>query len=264
MIDVLLDAGANINARSRVVGGRLRRARRRGPGTRAVPARAWRDPRCALGRPARHARGARDGSSSERPGARARPRRGRADAAALCLDCRDGAAAPRPRRRHRRARCRSRVDAGAIHGSRSSGGRALSRRSRLPHGHSDGGGARRSRARAASTWTPIRRASACECRSVFFPKQDPRSGGTIYTWTLGADKTAHAVARERRHAEVLAELVRRSPATLQLAVAAQGRRRAARAATAGDGPDLVSQASRTTNAYCWRMRRGTTTCEPWP
>ena len=56
--------------------------------------------------------------------------------------------------------------------------------------------------------------------TAFFPKQDPRSGGTIYTWTLGADKTAHAVARERGHAEVLAELVRRSPATLQLAVAA--------------------------------------------
>ena len=52
-----------------------------------------------------------------------------------------------------------------------------------------------------------------------FPKQDPKSGGTIYTWTLGSDKTAHAVAREFGHLEVLGELLARSPAALQLAVA---------------------------------------------
>jgi ankyrin repeat protein len=63
---------------------------------------------------------------------------------------------------------------------------------------------------------------------AFFPKKNPRSGGTIYTWTLGADKTAHAVAREFGHVEVLAELVARSPATLQLAVAG----------AAGDGPAI--------------------------
>ena len=54
---------------------------------------------------------------------------------------------------------------------------------------------------------------------AFFPKKNPRSGGTIYTWTLGADKTAHAVAREFGHLDVLAELMARSPATLQLAAA---------------------------------------------
>jgi ankyrin repeat protein len=54
---------------------------------------------------------------------------------------------------------------------------------------------------------------------AFFPKKDRRSGGTIYTWTLGADKTAHAVAREFGHLEVLTELMSRSPATLRLAVA---------------------------------------------
>jgi ankyrin repeat protein len=63
---------------------------------------------------------------------------------------------------------------------------------------------------------------------AFFPKRNPRSGGTIYTWTLGADKTAHAVAREFGHVEVLAELMARSPATLQLAVAG----------AAGDGPAI--------------------------
>jgi ankyrin repeat protein len=54
---------------------------------------------------------------------------------------------------------------------------------------------------------------------AFFPKQDPRSGGTIYTWTLGADKTAHAVAREFGHLDILAELMQRSPAPLRLAIA---------------------------------------------
>jgi hypothetical protein len=54
---------------------------------------------------------------------------------------------------------------------------------------------------------------------AFFPKKNPRSGGTIYTWTLGADKTAHAVAREFGHLDVLAELMARSPATLRLAAA---------------------------------------------
>lgn len=54
---------------------------------------------------------------------------------------------------------------------------------------------------------------------AFFPKTNPRCGGTIYTWTLGGDKTAHAVAREFGHPEVLAELMARSPATLQLSVA---------------------------------------------
>jgi ankyrin repeat protein len=63
---------------------------------------------------------------------------------------------------------------------------------------------------------------------AFFPKKNPRSGDTIYTWTLGADKTAHAVAREFGHVEVLAELMARSPATLQLAVAG----------AAGDGPAI--------------------------
>jgi ankyrin repeat protein len=54
---------------------------------------------------------------------------------------------------------------------------------------------------------------------AYFPKRDRRSGGTIYTWTLGADKTPHAVAREFGHSDVLAELMAHSPATLQLAVA---------------------------------------------
>jgi ankyrin repeat protein len=54
----------------------------------------------------------------------------------------------------------------------------------------------------------------------WFPKRDPRSGGIIYIWTLGADKSPHAVAREFDRTQVLDLLMQRSPATLQLAEAA--------------------------------------------
>ena len=78
---------------------------------------------------------------------------------------------------------------------------------------------------------------------AFFPKKNPRSGGTIYTWTLGADKTAHAVARDFGHLDVLAELMARSPATLQLAVAgAAGDESAVRDLLASD-PRLLSSLS---------------------
>jgi len=47
----------------------------------------------------------------------------------------------------------------------------------------------------------------------FFPKKDPRSGGSIYTWTLGMFKTAHHLAREFRHKDVLQLLMERSEST---------------------------------------------------
>src|SRR5262249_739605 len=53
----------------------------------------------------------------------------------------------------------------------------------------------------------------------FFPKRDPRSGGCIYIWTLGANKTAHTVARDFGHDTVLALLMERTPPALKLAVA---------------------------------------------
>lgn len=53
----------------------------------------------------------------------------------------------------------------------------------------------------------------------YFPKRDRRAGGTIYIWTLGANKTAHQVAREFGHEEVYRLLMERSPAELQLAMA---------------------------------------------
>lgn len=54
-----------------------------------------------------------------------------------------------------------------------------------------------------------------------FPMRDPLAGGTIYIWTLGIDKTPHGVAREFGHADVFQYLMSRSPESLQLAAACQ-------------------------------------------
>ena len=78
---------------------------------------------------------------------------------------------------------------------------------------------------------------------AFFPKQNPRSGGTIYPWTLGADKTAHAVAREFGHREVLAELVARSPPELRIVVAAAAGDEAAVRQFGREPPGLFSSLS---------------------
>jgi ankyrin repeat protein len=50
----------------------------------------------------------------------------------------------------------------------------------------------------------------------FFPKKNPRSGGTIYIWTLGQYRTAHGIAREFGHEQILQLLMERSPDELQL------------------------------------------------
>lgn len=54
-----------------------------------------------------------------------------------------------------------------------------------------------------------------------FPMMDPRAGGTIYTWTLGWAKTPHTVAREFGHEEIVGLLMARSPADLQLTQACE-------------------------------------------
>jgi hypothetical protein len=52
----------------------------------------------------------------------------------------------------------------------------------------------------------------------YFPKRDSRAGGTIYIWTLGGNKTAHAIAREFGHEDVFALLISRTRAAFALAV----------------------------------------------
>jgi len=55
----------------------------------------------------------------------------------------------------------------------------------------------------------------------WFPKQDPRAGGTIYIWKLGANRTAHSVARDFGHEEVFQLLMERTPEDLKLALACE-------------------------------------------
>jgi ankyrin repeat protein len=56
---------------------------------------------------------------------------------------------------------------------------------------------------------------------AWFPRQDERAGGTIYFWTLGAHKTAHLVAREFGHEDAVRALLERSPEGLKLAMACE-------------------------------------------
>ena len=65
---------------------------------------------------------------------------------------------------------------------------------------------------------------ACIRMSVseeWFPKRDPHAGGTIYIWMLGANRTAHAVARDFGHEEVFELLMERTPEDLKLALACE-------------------------------------------
>ena len=50
----------------------------------------------------------------------------------------------------------------------------------------------------------------------WFPKQNPRAGGTIYQWTLGFYLSAHQVAKAFGHPDLLQLLFDRSPAVLRL------------------------------------------------
>jgi ankyrin repeat protein len=55
----------------------------------------------------------------------------------------------------------------------------------------------------------------------WFPKQDPRAGGTIYIWMLGAHRTAHSVAHDFGHEDVFQLLMERTPEDLRLALACE-------------------------------------------
>jgi ankyrin repeat protein len=57
--------------------------------------------------------------------------------------------------------------------------------------------------------------------NTYFPMQDPRAGGTIYIWTLGGSKSAHVVAHDFGHENVLQLLMDRSPDELKLTVACE-------------------------------------------
>jgi ankyrin repeat protein len=55
----------------------------------------------------------------------------------------------------------------------------------------------------------------------WFPKRNPRAGGTIYIWKLGAHRTAHSVARDFGHEEIFRLLMERTPEDLKLVLACE-------------------------------------------
>ncbi|HEV2990037.1 MAG TPA: ankyrin repeat domain-containing protein [Candidatus Angelobacter sp.] len=86
----------------------------------------------------------------------------------------------------------------------------------------------------------------CVHKSVsahYFPKKDPRSGGTIYIWYLGSNKTAHTVAREFRHERIFQLLMERSPASLKLSIACELGDEAAFQSLLGSNPALAQSLS---------------------
>ncbi|MBA3296215.1 MAG: ankyrin repeat domain-containing protein [Acidobacteria bacterium] len=75
----------------------------------------------------------------------------------------------------------------------------------------------------------------------YFPKRDPRSGGCIYNWTLGTGKTAHIVARDFGHDHVFRLLTDRSPDELKLAVSCALGESDTVAALIGHDPSLAGR-----------------------
>ncbi len=73
----------------------------------------------------------------------------------------------------------------------------------------------------------------------WFPKQDPRAGGTIYIWTLGQHRTAHVIARQFGHEDVFQLLMERTPEELKLALACELGDEAAFQKFLAKNPDVV-------------------------
>jgi Ankyrin repeats (3 copies) len=55
----------------------------------------------------------------------------------------------------------------------------------------------------------------------YFPKQDPRSGGSIYIAIFGPKRTPHLIARDFGHEEIFQLLMARSPEDVKLAQACE-------------------------------------------
>lgn len=95
----------------------------------------------------------------------------------------------------------------------------------------------------------------------WFPMRNPRAGGIIYIWTLGNHKTAHTVARDRGHADVLALLLERSPATVRFTDACIAGDDATIAALLAGDPSLPRTLSATDRALlvaaAWEGRTAT-------
>jgi ankyrin repeat protein len=78
----------------------------------------------------------------------------------------------------------------------------------------------------------------------WFPKHDPKSGGIIYIWTLGLNKTPQEVAAARGHAQIVRFLQDQSPAALNLLGACRMADRATVEKILADNPGLKSSISK--------------------
>jgi ankyrin repeat protein len=76
-----------------------------------------------------------------------------------------------------------------------------------------------------------------------FPMRDPRAGGTIYQWSLGAFKTPHLIAHECGHQAVFDLLMSRSPVSLRLTTACEIGDDALVDSLIHDNPGIVSRLS---------------------
>lgn len=74
----------------------------------------------------------------------------------------------------------------------------------------------------------------------YFPKKNPRAGGTIYNWTLGGSTTPHAAAMKFGHRAVYDLLIARSPAATRLVAACDAGDEGAIARLLAGTPDLAS------------------------
>ena len=77
----------------------------------------------------------------------------------------------------------------------------------------------------------------------YFPMRNPHAGGTIYIWAFGRYKTAHQIARELGHDEIFRLLMERSPAELKLTQVCELGDEAALRDLLASRPDLVPSLS---------------------
>ena len=77
----------------------------------------------------------------------------------------------------------------------------------------------------------------------YFPKINPKSGGTIYQWALGWYVSPHEVAKEFGHEELFQLLMERSPADVRLVVAGWSADQSSVQSLLAQSPGLISSLS---------------------
>ena len=77
----------------------------------------------------------------------------------------------------------------------------------------------------------------------YFPKINPKSGGTIYQWALGWYVSPHEVAKEFGHKELFQLLMERSPADVRLVVAGWSADQSSVQSLLAQSPGLISSLS---------------------